>query len=77
MSDEKTLKELEHLGESISMKELKSLINTDVGLSNQLSITAPQKSLIRKQDLSLMIDGKICALWGKDPNNGWVCIKWA
>lgn len=69
MSETKTLEELKELVNSVSLPDLETLVESDEALSRQLSFTQPPDFLITKRD-----EGD-CELWGKDPNNGWVCLK--
>jgi hypothetical protein len=76
MSEMRTLEELEEFANSLSMSDLKTLVGSDEVLSRQLSFTQPTEFSIAERDLSSLRVGQKCILWGKDPNNGWVCLKW-
>lgn len=65
MSDKKSLAELKQLVDSLTINKLKTLVNEDDQLSSQLSFTRPE-GVVSDDD---------CELWGKDPDDGWVCLK--
>jgi len=65
MTEKKSIAELKQLVDSVTIDKLKALVNADDKLSSQLSFTRP-KDVVSDAD---------CEVWGKDPDDGWVCLK--
>lgn len=76
MSETKSLEELKHIVKKLTTQEVKIMVKEDTSLSGQVSFKMPKQSLINVKDVSTLMSRRPCLLWGKDPNNGWTCIKW-